>query len=622
MSYKRSWWAEKKKIIERKWLLFRSREWFGFGIQSIIMFVLTTMTFIMIIIMSLLLYNRYKMSSERTAVSNTQGMAESLVDRLDSDLLGVRKISNAVNYNIIQEFDISSQEFLNQFSLMYEANTETIESLALYDNNGEVIICEPVGEKKADFKVKDQEWFQSARKEIENIHFSTPHIQNLFEDGSYEYKKVISLSRSVDINNKEKSSSGVLLVDMKYSVIEDVLEYINDSSEEIYYYLCSMDGEMIYHPRQTEIERGLFTEKSSQAASYEDGVYEIGKESVVVKSMAYTGWKLVGVIPETAQTESLSKLRLYILTIILVLFMMLLIVNRIISANISKPIQSLALSVKNYEAGGKKEIYVGGSQEIKDLGYAVRKSYRRIEHLMLEIIEQQNERRKSEIDALQSQINPHFLYNTLESITWMVETKKNDEAVLMISELARLLRISLSRGRTVISIRDEIQHSRSYMNIQKVRYKERFSVRFEIDPQIEDYCIVKLIIQPLLENAIYYGVGSMDPDDGGEILVRGEKRDGDIFISVEDNGMGMKEEDVENILLDGSRSPKHGSGVGVKNVHSRIRLMFGEKYGLTVESELDEGTKVCIHIPAIPYSEENAQKIEKESYEQWGLKDE
>jgi two-component system sensor histidine kinase YesM len=244
----------------------------------------------------------------------------------------------------------------------------------------------------------------------------------------------------------------------------------------------------------------------------------------------------------------------------------------------------------------------------------VQKSYEQIEKLMDEIIRQQNERRKSELDALQSQINPHFLYNTLESITWMVEAQENEAAVCMISELAKLLRVSLSRGKTIIPIKDELQHSRSYMNIQLARYKERFKTEFRIEEEIENYCIVKLVIQPILENAIYYGVGNMDEDDGGMIIVSGKKKDEDILITIEDNGMGMREEVLENILTDNSKVPKHGSGVGVINVHSRIRLMFGEEYGLSIESEPDEGTRVTIRIPAIPYTPENAEALELQKY--------
>ena len=597
-----------------------------FNIQSIILSVLMTLSLVTVTVMGFLLYHRFKLASDKSAVANTEMTVESTIDRLNSSLLDLRQISDAANYNIVQQYDISSQEFTRQFSMLYETNTDKIQSLALYGYDGKLIESEPVATVKDNVKVADQKWYQDARSEIENIHFSTPHVQNLFDDGTFRYHRVVSLSRSVDINDGSTSGSGVLLVDMKYSVLEDMLERINETSSGIYYYLCSRDGEIIYHPRWTEINRGLFKEKNNKVASYEDGIYEMKtdgqKENVVVGSVAYTGWKLIGVVPESVQETSINKFRYYIITTILILVMMLLQVNRFISRKISRPIRELDESVKAYEAGAMPDIYIGGSAEIRHLGYSVQKSYEQIETLMKEIIQQQTERRKSELDALQSQINPHFLYNTLESITWMIEAQRNKEAVVMISELAKLLRVSLSRGKTIISIGDELQHGRSYMNIQRVRYKERFKVEFLIDEEIKNYCIVKLVIQPLLENAIYYGVGNMDEDDDGQILVRGEKKGEDIYISIEDNGMGMPEDIRDNILTDNSKVPKHGSGVGVINVHSRIRLMFGPEYGLEVYSELDEGTKVVIHIPAIPYTKENAEQLEKQTYGQRRMPDE
>lgn len=597
-----------------------------FNIQSIILSVLMTLSLVTVTVMGFLLYHRFKLASDKSAVANTEMTVESTIDRLNSSLLDLRQISDAANYNIVQEYDISSQEFTRQFSMLYETNVDKIQSLALYGYDGMLIESEPVATVKDNVKVADQRWYQNARSEIENIHFSTPHVQNLFDDGTFRYHQVVSLSRSVDINDGSTSGSGVLLVDMKYSVLEDMLERINETSSGIYYYLCSRDGEIIYHPRWTEINRGLFKEKNNKAASYEDGIYEMKtdgqKENIVVGSVAYTGWKLIGVVPESVQETSINKFRYYIITTILILVMMLLQVNRFISRKISRPIRELDESVKAYEAGAMPDIYIGGSAEIRHLGYSVQKSYEQIEALMKEIIQQQTERRKSELDALQSQINPHFLYNTLESITWMIEAQRNKEAVVMISELAKLLRVSLSRGKTIISIGDELQHSRSYMNIQRVRYKERFKVEFLIDEEIKNYCNVKLVIQPLLENAIYYGVGNMDEDDDGQILIRGEKKGEDIYISIEDNGMGMPEDIRSNILTDNSKVPKHGSGVGVINVHSRISLMFGPEYGLEVYSELDEGTKVVIHIPAIPYTKENAEQLEKQTYGQRRMPDE
>ena len=617
---------QKKESWLQRWMKKQGwthhRRFIGLGIQSIIMAVLTALTLITTITIGLLLYNRFKMAMKQTAVSNAESMVESTVDKLDAELLNVRQIMNAVNYNIIQENDISSDDFNRQFSLLYEINTDKVQSMALYDSDGAQLVAEPVSERKKGVKASKQDWYTNAEEEIENVHFSLPHIQNLFEDGTYRYYWVISLSRSVDINDGEKPRSGVLLVDMKYSVVENVLKQINESSDGVYYYVCNRDGELLYHPRRAEIDRELFKENSLKAAGYEDGVYEIssgnGKENVIVGSISYTGWKLIGVIPESVQTANINNFRYYIFTTIIILMMLLLEGNRLISQKVSKPIRELDASVKAYEAGEKPDIYIGGSLEVRHLGHSVQKSYEQIEQLMEEIMRQQNERRKSELDALQSQINPHFLYNTLESITWMVEAQKNREAVIMISELAKLLRVSLSRGKTIISIKDELQHSRSYMNIQLVRYKERFKIDFQIDEELYNYCIVKLVIQPILENAIYYGVGHMDEDDDGRIVVSGEKKDNDIYISIEDNGMGMRKEVLENILTDNNKVPKHGSGVGVINVHSRIKLMFGEGYGLTVYSEPDEGTKVVIHIPAIPYTKENAEKLEMQKYSQRG----
>lgn len=594
------------------------------NIQTMLMTVLMLVTLAVITVMGFLLYHRFKLTLDETRVSDTKSRVESTVDRLNSDLTDIRQVVNAANYNIIQENDISSQEFTDQMSLLYEVNSNQIQSLALYGSDGKLLLSEPVAMEKEGTEVSEQDWFLSAKKDIENIQISMPHIQNLFFDGTYRYQRVISFSAAVDINDGNQPGLGVLLIDFKYSAIQDALDSINDSSDGIYYYLCNREGDLIYHPRENQMNWGFFEEESLNLSGLEDGVYEEnldGKDAhVVIGSLSYTGWKLVGVIPRTLEDNSINSFRSYIFATVLALLMMLIQANRVISGKISEPIQELERSVKAYEAGGKPDIYVGGSSEIRHLGLSVQRSYEKIEALMDEIIEQQTKRRKSEIAALQSQINPHFLYNTLESITWMVEAKKNDEAVMMISELGKLLRVSLSKGKTIIPISDEFQHSKSYMKIQSVRYKNRFAVEFLMDEEIKDYSIVKLVIQPLLENAIYYGVGNMDEDDGGKIVIRGEKKDQEIYISVEDNGLGMREEILENILTKNERVPKHGSGVGVINVHSRIQLIYGKEYGLEVYSEPDEGTRVVIHIPAIPYTVENVEKLETQKYGR-GIKD-
>lgn len=585
-------------------------------IQSVIMAALSLMTVVISVTIGLLLYNRYEMLIRQNDIKDTQNQMERLVNTVEQYLKDMRKISDSANYNIIQTFDVSSPEFNQQLSFLYDSNKDKIQSIALYDTEGELMAAEPVILQKKGVNAGQQPWFTQAMAEIENMHFSTPHIQNLFQDDAKRYHFVISLSRAVDVIDGDRPENGVLLVDLKYSYLEEMMNRMNDSNRGRYYYVCDGAGNLIYHPYYNKINRGLFRENTDIVCTSEDGVYKKmrsedgNKQTVIISTIAYTGWKMVGVVRQDARTDSLEQFRIYMVVIVIMLIMMLLLVNRIVSKKISSPIFKLDASVRAYEAGEKPDIYIGGSYEIRHLGNSIQSSYEEIERLMKKIMEEQNERRKSELAALQSQINPHFLYNTLESITWMIESGKNQDAVFMISELAKLFRISLSRGKTIISIKDELQHCRNYMNIQKYRYKERFETEYDISEEIYSFCTVKLILQPILENAIYYGVGDMDKDEDPRIVVRGWKQEQDIYIAVSDNGIGMRREDVENILTGNQKAIKHGSGVGLINVHTRIRLMFGKKYGLIVESEPDEGTTVTIHLPAVPYTRENCEALE------------
>lgn len=585
-------------------------------IQSVIMAALSLMTVVISVTIGLLLYNRYEMLIRQNDIRDTQNQLERLVNTVEQYLKDMRKISDSANYNIIQTFDVSSPEFNQQLSFLYDSNKDKIQSIALYDTEGELMAAEPVILQKKEVNAGQQTWFTQAMAEIENMHFSTPHIQNLFQDDAKRYHFVISLSRAVDVIDGDRPGNGVLLVDMKYSYLEEMMNRMNDSNRGRYYYVCDGSGNLLYHPYYNKINKGLFRENTDIVCTSEDGVYKKmrsedgNKQTVIISTIAYTGWKMVGVVRQDARTDSLEQFRIYMVVIVIMLIMMLLLVNRIVSKKISSPILKLDASVRAYEAGEKPDIYIGGSYEIRHLGNSIQSSYEEIERLMKKIMEEQNERRKSELAALQSQINPHFLYNTLESITWMIESGKNQDAVFMISELAKLFRISLSRGKTIISIKDELQHCRNYMNIQKYRYKERFETEYDISEEIYSFCTVKLILQPILENAIYYGVGDMDKDEDPRIVVRGWKQEQDIYIAVSDNGIGMRHEDVENILTGNQKAIKHGSGVGLINVHTRIRLMFGKKYGLIVESEPDEGTTVTIHLPAVPYTRENCEALE------------
>ena len=584
-------------------------------IQSTIMAAFSLISIILMLVMGLVLYNRFMMVSREENVQNTQKLVEQTGKSLEDYLVSMRQISDAAYYQTIKESDYlkESQEVQDKMNLLYEANKDKLRSIALYNNYGRLLMAEPVANEKKNTDPAGQDWFETAMRQTENMHFSTPHIQSLFDDGTQQYYWVISLSRAVEITNQGVVQTGVLLVDMDFSGISWMMKQLNTSKTGQYYYLCDSSGQIIYHPRQIQISEGIYKENTSVNGRYKNGVYDevFGgvRRKVVVDTISYTGWKLVGVIPYQSFSYGMLNISYFVVLLMLLTTMMLVVVNRIVSLRISSPIMKLNDSVKEYEAGEKPEIYIGGSLEIRHLGYSIQKSYERIDTLMKEIVIEQNERRKSELDALQSQINPHFLYNALDSIIWMIEGERNEEAAFMISQLAKLFRISLSKGRTVIPVRDELQHARSYMNIQKIRYKNTFSVEFQVDPSIEDCCTIKLILQPLLENAINYGVSSMD--DCGEILVTGRREEGMIVLAVEDNGLGMSAEEAALVLTDSNRVHKKGSGVGLVNVNNRIKILFGKEYGLTVESEPDEGTKVSIRIPEIPYTEENRKVLEQ-----------
>lgn len=599
----------KNKSI-RFWDSIKPRE-----IQSTIMAAFSLISVFIMLVMGIIMYNRFLSIIREENVQNTQKLIEQTGKSLEDYLVSMRQISDALYYNTIKESEFSRdvQDIQVKMNLLYEANKDKLRSIALYNNKGTLMMAEPVANQKENVDITGQEWFEQAMNKTENMHFSTPHIQNLFDDGTQHYYWVISLSRAVEITDSGVVQTGVLLVDMDFSGISWMMKQINTSNNGQYYYLCDSSGEIIYHPRQIQISEGLYKENTDVNGKYENGVYDEyfagNSRKVVVDTISYTGWKLVGVIPYDSFTKGMLNMQYFVALLILLTFMMLMAVNRIVSVRISSPIMKLNDSVKEYEAGEKPEIYIGGSLEIRHLGYSIQKSYERIDTLMKEIVVEQNERRKSELDALQSQINPHFLYNALDSIIWMIEGERNEEASFMISQLAKLFRISLSKGRTVIPVRDELQHARSYMNIQKIRYKNTFSVDFQVDPDIEDCCTVKLILQPILENAINYGVSSMD--DCGEIIVTGKRENGNIILAVEDNGLGMSGEEAALVLTDGSRVHKKGSGVGLVNVNNRIKILFGKEYGLTIESEPDEGTKVSICIPEIPYTEENRKILEQ-----------
>ncbi|EOR27667.1 multi-sensor signal transduction histidine kinase [Clostridium sartagoforme AAU1] len=549
------------------------------------------------------LYLRFINSTEEMVSKNNKSILEQVNLNLDAYLRKMMKISDTIYYRAIKKTDLSTESIDKEMDLIYEANKDYLISISLFSNYGEVIASYPLQQLKNNIDPRENEWFKSAINRRENLHFSTPHVQNLFYDPNYKYTWVVSLSRAVELTESGKINGGVLLVDMNFSGIEQICKNV-DMGKNAYVYLIDRDGEIIYHPRQQLIYSNLIKENNYEAAKYEDGNYienfQGNKRSVTVKTVGYTGWKIVAISPMANITEDYYQIRIFAIFIMLFGIFILISLNMFVSSRIANPIKELEKSVNEFENGVVSlNISEKGSYEIQHLGKAIKSMVKQMNILMKNVMNEQEEKRKSELNALQAQINPHFLYNTLDSIIWMIENENYDGAIIMVTALARFFRISLSKGKNVITVRDELEHARNYLTIQNIRYKNKFTYDIKAEENTLNLASIKLIIQPLIENAIYHGMEYMSGD--GDIMVQAYIKNNDLYIDIIDNGLGMPQEVADKLLIGESNIQKKGSGIGLRNVHERIKLYFGENYGLEVYSEPDEGTTISVHMPCIDY---------------------
>lgn len=564
-----------------------------------------------ILLMGFSLIWRFGSSNQQLVAENSQRVLAQANLNLDSYLRRMMRISDAVYYGVVKNIDLAEGNLTGAMNLLYEENRDDLVSIAAFDSSGELVASVPLSTLKEGSAPEDSLWFRAALGNMENLHFSTPHVQNLFRDPDNPYRWVVSLSRHIQLTRDGVTENGVLLVDMSFAGIEQVCRDV-ELANGGYMYLIDGDGEIIYHPRQQLIYAGLLEENNLQAASYSDGNhlerFQGEQRHITVKTVGYTGWKLVGVAPN--ESSELPELFLFGLSLVLFFVFLMAFLNFRISAYISDPIRRLEQSIKELESGRQNvEIEEAGCYEVQRLSHAVRSMVSTMHHLMDDIIEQEGQKRRSELEVLQSQINPHFLYNTLDSVIWMTESGRQEEAIQMVTSLARLFRIALSRGNSIIPLADELEHARHYMTIQQIRFKNKFQTKNTAQPGTEGLYTLKLIVQPILENAIYHGMASAEDD--GLISVTACRAGDDLIIDVSDNGLGMRPE-VAASLLDENRPEVRtsGSGIGVRNVHQRIRLTFGPEYGLTIFSEPDEGTLVRIRLPAL--TREEADRYQQE----------
>ena len=581
--------AERKKIVYNR----------SIRNSIFIYFTITSLVAVLLIVISI--YSR--LSSQLYDTVKQENV--SLVNRVDSSmevyLRNIMKLSDTIYYGIIKNTNLSEDSIGEKLTLLYNNNKEQVSNIALISKEGEPISVVPAARFRKNFKAEDEEWFVNALNKTENIHFTLPHVQKMFEKGDNSYKWVISMSRAVEITVGGSTEQAVLLIEMAYQGLEEVLDEVTLGNGG-YIYLMDSNGDIIWHPKFELIASGRVKENNLVAAGYDDGsreeIFNGTRQTVVTKTVGYTGWKLVGVIKGTGISLNMLKTRLFIVFVILLIIFIVILINSYISFRVTNPIRELEKSVKELEEGNlDADIYMGGSYEVQHLGKSVQDMKFRIKGLMQDIVNEHEEKRKSEFDSLQAQINPHFLYNTLDIIVWQIENEKQSEAVHTVTALARFFRLSLGKGKNIVTVKDEIDHVKNYLMIQHMRFKNKFDYEFDIAEDVLELPSLKLMLQPLVENAIYHGMEFMDGD--GMIMVKAWRKEDELYLSVADNGLGMTEDKVEMILTGKSTSGNgRGSGIGVKNVNERIKLYFGEAYGLTIDSEPDEGTTVIIHLPA------------------------
>ena len=363
-----------------------------------------------------------------------------------------------------------------------------------------------------------------------------------------------------------------------------------------YSFIVDEKNELIYHPQQRIIQSNAKEENLDFISDKGDGVYitEDQKNTIALATIPSTGWRIVGVsYLNDSLKEAVSEIKKNTLWIFLTVFSLIIVMSISVSRYIARPITNMVKVMRNVD-DNRFDVYTHENRftEIQQLSGSYNYLIDHVKELMIQVKEEQEELRKSEMNVLQAQINPHFLYNTLESILWMSERGNNKGASEMVAALGKLLRISLNKGGDFIPISQEIAHAQSYLTIQQIRYQNQFHYSIEADESILTSATIKIIIQPFLENALYHGIERMV--DEGNIAIKVKDKNDKILIQIIDDGIGLSPEALQSIE-DGKDSQK--GGIGIRNVHQRIQMYFGKEYGVEITSELDVGTTINIWLP-------------------------
>ena len=531
----------------------------------------------------------YRNAMEGNAATSSEQAVNQVENMIQGYLQDMEDVMEKIRINM-EEDEALSQEFLQR---LVEIRDDVV-AVTTYDEEGTLLDYWSNGHVLKENYMINLSFFDIGR-EMDVLHISNPHVVSIFRE---YYPWVLTFSQIMEDANGERIQ---VAMNIRFSTIANYVDNVG-IGQRGYCFIIDVYGNIIYHPQQQLINLGL---KEESTITADDGQWINEGVIYTVLSLENHSWRIVGVsdVDEmiTSKVDTMVSTLIFILVAVILAT---LVSGGLIARKFTRPAKKLAQEMEKFENETENftSEQIGGTREIAALSKSFNHMVITIQHLMERIRKEEIALRKTELKALQAQINPHFLYNTLDSIAWLCEDERNEEAEEMVSALARLFRISISKGHELISIGKEMQHTESYLKIVNFRYKNQFTYSIHIDEECLPFYCNKITLQPIIENAIYHGINRMV--DEGKIEIRIASEGDDILLTVKDNGVGMTREQCEEILHKepGSRSGT-GVGIGIKNVNDRIKIYFGEEYGLSIESKLDEGTTVTIRIPKLTEEE-------------------
>lgn len=537
------------------------------------------------------------------SVLYTQTITKQINQNIDSyitymdNIVSVISGSEDAQYYLFRENSDMGHEkrLLEQFRIILKGRSD-IKNIGLVCDGGNSLFNTGYQTENTNLDLSTQEWYKKAVESKGQSILTSSHVQHVIEG---ERPWVITMSRGISNLVGSRASKGAVFIDLNYSAISELCDQ-NSIGDKGYVFIVDQDGNIVYHPQQQQLYNELQTENIDAVMNAKTDTVTVGngehEKIYTISRSDKTGWTVVGCMNVAELLKGSRQAQRVYVVCAAGLIVLALILSRLIARNITYPIQRLRDSMKKVQTGEfpTTDLEVSSENEIGSLTKSFNVMTHRIEELMEQNIHEQEQKRKSELKALQSQINPHFLYNTLDSIIWMAEGKKNEEVVLMTASLARLLRQSISNEDELVSIGQEAEYARSYLTIQKMRYKDKLEFKIDISPAISGVKIIKLVLQPIIENAIYHGLKYKGSK--GFLVVRGYQEGEKAVLEVEDNGVGMDEETLSHIF-EKHKVNYQSNGVGVYNVQKRLKLYYGEEYGIVYKSRKNEGTRAVITIP-------------------------